>query len=211
MTTRYVYWEGLSPPIVRFSKDSVAEASCSAYLFRPLFAFNKRNTTNFGRVFSLSLFSSEWPNIVFLLFKIAKTWWTFRICFSFFLLREGKGESKASGRGGGSIFIEKSRKGAGVLQEGEGLRGREGVCGELGNLGGGGANIFFSGPKCPPRKGRLQTRPPPSLCVVSFVAILHNWVCNNWVGSTIGCTPRGSCNRTLLRRVLRRFFKGSAS
>ena len=26
-----------------------------------------------------------------------------------------------------------------------------------------------------------------------------------------GCTPRESCNRTLLRRVLRRFFKGSAS
>ena len=27
----------------------------------------------------------------------------------------------------------------------------------------------------------------------------------------VGRTPRGSCNRTLLRRVLRRFFKGSAS
>ena len=27
----------------------------------------------------------------------------------------------------------------------------------------------------------------------------------------IGRTPRGSCNRTLLRRVLRRFFEGSAS
>ena len=26
----------------------------------------------------------------------------------------------------------------------------------------------------------------------------------------VGRTPRGSCNRTLLRRVLRRFFKGSA-
>ena len=29
--------------------------------------------------------------------------------------------------------------------------------------------------------------------------------------SKIGRTQRGSCNRTLLRRVLRRFFKGSAS
>ena len=28
---------------------------------------------------------------------------------------------------------------------------------------------------------------------------------------SIGHTPRGSCNRTLLRRVLRRFFQGSAS
>ena len=27
----------------------------------------------------------------------------------------------------------------------------------------------------------------------------------------LGCTLRGSCNRALLRRVLRRFFKGSAS
>ena len=27
----------------------------------------------------------------------------------------------------------------------------------------------------------------------------------------LGCTPRGSCNTTLLRRVLRRFFKGNAS
>ena len=25
--------------------------------------------------------------------------------------------------------------------------------------------------------------------------------------TSVGCTPRGSCNRTLLRRVLRRFFK----
>ena len=29
--------------------------------------------------------------------------------------------------------------------------------------------------------------------------------------SPFGCTPRVSCNNTLLRRVLRRFFKGSAS
>ena len=27
---------------------------------------------------------------------------------------------------------------------------------------------------------------------------------------SVGRTPMGSCNRTLLRRVLRRFFKGSA-
>ena len=34
----------------------------------------------------------------------------------------------------------------------EGPRGREGVCGELGIWGGGGAKYFFFGPKCPPRK-----------------------------------------------------------
>ena len=32
-----------------------------------------------------------------------------------------------------------------------------------------------------------------------------------FLGKSLGRTPRGSCNRTLLRRVLRRFFKGSAS
>ena len=41
---------------------------------------------------------------------------------------------------------------------------------------GGGLNIS-SGPKCPPRR----------------------------VFALLGCTPRGSCNNTLLRRVLRRF------
>ena len=30
-------------------------------------------------------------------------------------------------------------------------------------------------------------------------------------GYSLGCTPRGSCTSTLLRRVLRRFFKESAS
>ena len=49
---------------------------------------------------------------------------------------------------GVSVFIENPRRG-GV--PGEGPRGREGVCSELGNLGGGGGlNFFFSGPKCPP-------------------------------------------------------------
>ena len=33
---------------------------------------------------------------------------------------------------------------------------------------------------------------------------------NSWVG-VVGRTPRGSCNNTLLRRVLRRFFEGDAS
>ena len=67
--------------------------------------------------------------------------------FYFFCLGRGKGESEAPGRGRGSIFYSKSQEGG--RQEGEGPRGREGVCGKLGN-GGGGAKYFFSGPKCPP-------------------------------------------------------------
>ena len=41
-----------------------------------------------------------------------------------------------------SIFIENPRRGGG-LQEGEGSRGQEGVCGELGNFFFGGGFIFF--------------------------------------------------------------------
>ena len=49
------------------------------------------------------------------------------------------------GLGGGSVFfIENPRRG-GVSPEREGPRAREGVCGELRNLGGGGLNIFFRG------------------------------------------------------------------
>ena len=71
------------------------------------------------------------------------TWWTFRIFFYFFCSGRGKGESEESGGGLGSIFIENPRRGGGVLQEGEGLRAREGVCSELGN--GGGAKYFLRG------------------------------------------------------------------
>ena len=55
------------------------------------------------------------------------SWWTFRIFLFFFCLGRGKGESEAPGRGV-SVFIENPRR---VLQEGEGPRGREGVCVEL--------------------------------------------------------------------------------
>ena len=55
----------------------------------------------------------------------------------FFCSGRVKGESEVSG--GGFDFDWKSEEGVGgLLQEGEGPRGQEGVCGELGNLGGGG-------------------------------------------------------------------------
>ena len=56
----------------------------------------------------------------------------------FFRLGRGKGESEARGQGGIG-FIENPRRAPG------GRRGREDVCGELGNFGGGGLNIFFRG------------------------------------------------------------------
>ena len=55
--------------------------------------------------------------------------------FYFFYSEEGKGESKAAGRGGGG----KSQEGGSPGWVGE--RGREGVCGEFG----GGAKYFFRG------------------------------------------------------------------
>ena len=59
----------------------------------------------------------------------------------------GKRESEAPG-GGGIGFLSKMSRGGGVSRWG---RGREGVCGKLGNWGGGGgAKYFLSGPKRPP-------------------------------------------------------------
>ena len=73
--------------------------------------------------------------LFFLMITTTITWWTFRIFFIFFWSGRGKGEFEAPGRAGGSVFIENARKGGGFAR-----RGREGVCGELGNLffGGGG-------------------------------------------------------------------------
>ena len=65
----------------------------------------------------------------------------------FFLLGEGEGGVRGARRGG-VHFLLKIPGGGGGFQEG--LRGREGVCAELGNFGGGGgAKYFFSGPKRP--------------------------------------------------------------
>ena len=69
--------------------------------------------------------------------------------FTFICSGRGKGEFEAPGEGG-DRFLLKLPEGGGFLQEREGPRGEEGVCGELGNLGGGGAEYFLGGPKCPP-------------------------------------------------------------
>ena len=70
--------------------------------------------------------------------------------FNFFSARGGGRGSPRAPRGGGVGFLLKiPRGGGGVSRRG---RGREGVCGELGIFGGGGAKYFFSGPKRPPRK-----------------------------------------------------------
>ena len=78
------------------------------------------------------------------------SWWTFRMFFIFLSAREGEGGVRARRRGGGSVFLLKiPGGGVGEFQRG---RGREGVCGKLGNFfGGGGIQMFFlSGPKRPP-------------------------------------------------------------
>ena len=68
----------------------------------------------------------------------------------------GKGETEAPGGGeGGLIFYLKSQEGGGVLSEGKGPRGREGVCGKLGIFGGG-AKYFFFGAEMSTKIARLQ-------------------------------------------------------
>ena len=72
--------------------------------------------------------------------------------FNFFLLRGGEGGVRSDREGGGSVFFFFEIPGGGGSQEGVG--GGEGPGrvseGNLGELGGGGAKYFFSGPKCPP-------------------------------------------------------------
>ena len=80
--------------------------------------------------------------------------------FYFFCSGSGKGGVRGvgGGGGGGRFFIENPRRGGGgVPHEGEGPRGLEGVCGELGDLVGVGAKSFFPGPKCPPSESYTQT------------------------------------------------------
>ena len=74
------------------------------------------------------------------------------------------------GGGGGRLLLKIT--GEGVLQEGEGPRGWEVVCGELGNFrrGGGGAKYFFSGPKCPPSNNRAFFLSLPSAQVMEMLA-----------------------------------------
>ena len=61
--------------------------------------------------------------------------------FNFFLLGEGEGGVRGAGRGGSTFLKGKSQEGC--LQEGEGPRSREGVCGELGNCRGGRGKYFL--------------------------------------------------------------------
>ena len=92
-------------------------------------------------------------------FAILQVWYRAQLggrfgYFLFFLLRGRKGGVRGPGTGGeGSVFIEKSQEG------GESQRGRMGVRG-AGRVwefsGGGGLNIFFFGPKCPPRQKLLN-------------------------------------------------------
>ena len=62
------------------------------------------------------------------------------IFFIFFCSGRGKVGVRGARKGGDRIFIENPRRGA---FPGEGPRGWEGVCNELGNFGGGGGLIFF--------------------------------------------------------------------
>ena len=64
------------------------------------------------------------------------SWWTFRI-FLIFFCSEGGVRGAGTGGGGGRIFIESPRRGGGC--PGRVRAGRVSV----GNLGGGGLNIFF--------------------------------------------------------------------
>ena len=75
--------------------------------------------------------------------------------FYFFLLGEWEGEFEAPEGGGIGFFIENARKGAGILQEGEGPGG---CLQQITGFWGGGGKYFFSGPKCPPSHSNITDR-----------------------------------------------------
>ena len=87
--------------------------------------------------------------------------------FYFFSARGG-GRGSPRPPGGGCRFLIENPRGGGGLQEWP--RGREGVCGKLGILGGGGAKYFFSGPKCPPSKSLRDRKPMTARDVTGFYA-----------------------------------------
>ena len=71
--------------------------------------------------------------------------------FNFFICSgRGKGESEARGAGGGGFDFLLKIPGGGS-PGGGGAEGRGGCLRRTGELGGGGAKYFCSGPKCPPR------------------------------------------------------------
>ena len=65
----------------------------------------------------------------------------------FYFSARGGGRGSPRCQGGEVRFFIENPRGGGVSRREMGPRGREGVCGELGNWGG---VIFFGGPKCPP-------------------------------------------------------------
>ena len=90
-------------------------------------------------------------------------WWTFWILFIFFLLGGGEGGVRRQGGWGGRFPIENSRGGVSP-RRGTGRGSRECPLGFRGG-GGGGLNVFFSGPKCPPSNFRQPPDYSSNLCV----------------------------------------------
>ena len=106
------------------------------------------------------------------------TWWTFRIFF--FCSGERKRESEAPGGVGGDFFSGKSQEGGGSSGWVPSRGGRgEGPGGCLrGICGGGGLNIFFGGPKFPPK--------------ISLELLRHVMRANLSVRPSLNCSHRSS-------------------
>ena len=83
--------------------------------------------------------------------KLWAAWWTFRILFILFFSVRGRGKRRRRPRRwpGGSVKLKIEGGGGGVFRRGGVGGGR--ALGECQWGGGGGLNIFFSGPKFPPR------------------------------------------------------------
>ena len=100
--------------------------------------------------------------------------------FYFFCLGEGKGESGATGRGGGSVFLLKIPEGGGASPTRGG--GRDGVGRVFAGNWGGGAKYFFFGAEMPAKEiegTNIQLHYVKS-CVKTYLgAFNYNYVTSN--------------------------------
>ena len=120
-----------------------------------------------------------WVDFLILFFP-AKYLVDVSIFFIFSARGGGRGSPRRQEGGGIGFFFLKSQEGGGGFQ-----RGREGVCSESGNLGGGGAKFFFSGPKRPPRIGPLKNSPSKSKKKIHIASPLQG----NLAEFSIGGSP----------------------
>ena len=149
-TTRYEYWEVLSPPSLYFNRESVSSISDAQPIRIALpHHDSKRRHDRYMILTSVCrgfVATNGVKSLSRLLSRLLGG--RFGFCLISFFSGEGKGESEAPGGGVGFLLKIAGERGGGFSQEGKG--GAEGPGGCLWRVEGARLNFFF-GSKFPPR------------------------------------------------------------